>query len=179
MKKDQVKRAIEGALLVSEHPISAEEMVKLFAESDQITEADVEQAVKDLSDDCARRSYELRKVSAGYRMQLHADLAPYMARLWPERSRNYSARVLEVLALIAYKQPITRASIEAARGVPVGSYTMRILNERKWIQVVGHADVPGKPSLYGTTPEFLDYFNITSLDDLPALPNSLKTIDVE
>lgn len=179
MKVDQLALILEGALLASEHPLNIKSLMKMFSESDKVNEQDMHSALQVLSSDCKKHSYELCETSDGYRIQVCADLAPYMSRLWPERSRSYSPQFLEVLALIAYKQPITRADIEAIRGVPLSAYIMRVLNERKWISAVGQADVPGKPTLYGTTPEFLDYFNLPTLDDLPPLPNETDTKDTE
>jgi len=122
-----------------------------------------------LSDDYAERGLELKEVASGFRIQVREDANPWIARLWEERPQRYSRALLETLALIAYRQPITRGDIEEVRGVSVRTNIIRTLQEREWIRVVGHRDVPGKPALFGTTRVFLDYFNLASLDNLPSL----------
>jgi segregation and condensation protein B len=175
MKKDGIVRIIEAALFTAESPLSLETLQELFKESDHVDSKDVKLALEHLSRDCDQHSYELREVSGGYRMQLRADYAPYITSLWPDRTRGFSLKLLELLSLIAYRQPITRADMEHARGAPISAYFMRILQDHKWVKVVGQAEeIPGKPVLYGTTSEFLDYFNIKTLEDLPALPQTAK-----
>jgi len=129
----------------------------------------IREALDWLQADCAERGIELQHVASGYRFQVRQELAPWISRLWEERPPRYSRALLETLALIAYRQPITRGEIEAIRGVSVSTNIMKTLQEREWIRVVGHREVPGRPALYGSTRQFLDYFNLKSLDDLPAL----------
>lgn len=162
---------IEGALLAAGRALSINELEQLFIESDpwRPTGAEIEQALGRLAETYAERALELKYVGSGVRLQVRASLAPWVARLWDERPPRYSRAVLETLALIAYRQPITRAEIEQVRGVSVGTPIMRSLLEREWVRVVGHREVPGRPALYATTRAFLDYFNLASLDELPPL----------
>src|SRR6185503_13674002 len=130
---------------------------------------DIARAIAELTEDCANRGVELKEVASGFRYQVREDVHPWVARLWSERQTRYSRALLETLALIAYRQPITRGEIEEIRGVTVASTIMRTLEERNWVRVVGHREVPGHPELLGTTREFLDYFGLRSLDELPTL----------
>ena len=134
-----------------------------------------------MADDYSERGLELKEVASGFRIQVREDTNPWVARLWEERPQRYSRALLETLALIAYRQPITRGDIEEVRGVSVRTNIIRTLQEREWIRVVGHRDVPGKPALFGTTKAFLDYFNLSSLDDLPSLAEikDMETIEPE
>ena len=141
----------------------------MFDEPDRPSDAEIAGALQELAEDYAERGLELKEVASGYRIQIREEVNHWVSRLWEERPQRYSRAMLETLALIAYRQPITRGEIEEVRGVSVRSNIVRTLQEREWIRVVGHRDVPGKPALFGTTKAFLDYFNLSNLDDLPPL----------
>ena len=162
--------------MTSSQPLNEAALLKVFEESQQPEAAELKEALQELTQDCEGRSYELRKVSSGYRFQVSKDYADYVNKLMEEKPARYSRALLETLVLIAYRQPITRGEIEAVRGVSVSSQIIKTLDERGWIKIVGHRDVPGKPSLYATTKEFLDYFNLASLNDLPSL-QEIRDID--
>ncbi|MCK4710359.1 MAG: SMC-Scp complex subunit ScpB [Gammaproteobacteria bacterium] len=129
----------------------------------------IKEVIEILQNDYSGRAMELKEVASGFRFQVRQDYADYVAKLWEERPAKYSRALLETLVLIAYRQPITRGEIEAIRGVSVSSHIIKTLTEREWVRVIGHRDVPGKPAIYGSTKEFLDYFNLKSLDELPSL----------
>ncbi len=169
MEISQVKRIIEAALLAAGQPLSVVQLTALFGEGEPIGAETVAQALSELQAECAERGVELIEVASGFRYQVRADVHAWVARLWTERQTKYSRALLETLALIAYRQPITRAEIEQIRGVAVSSNIIRTLEEREWVRVVGHRDVPGRPALFGTTRQFLDYFSLKSLDELPPL----------
>jgi segregation and condensation protein B len=169
MDQDLIQRIVEAALLAANQPLSLAQLSALFAEDAPAPPGAIEQALQQLREDCATRGVELVEVASGFRYQVRADLQPWVARLWTERQTRYSRATLETLALIAYRQPITRGEIEQIRGVAVNSNLVKTLEEREWIRVVGHRDVPGKPELLGTTRAFLDYFGLKSLDQLPPL----------
>jgi segregation and condensation protein B len=169
MDNDQIKRIVEAALLAAGQPLTAVQLAALFGEHEPIGTDAIGQALHALQEDYAARGVELVEVASGFRFQVRSDVHPWVSRLWTERQTRYTRALLETLALIAYRQPITRAEIEQIRGVVVSTNTIRTLEEREWIRVVGHRDVPGKPALYGTTRQFLDYFNLKSLDQLPPL----------
>lgn len=168
MKDLPLKQIIEGAIMASEQPLSVDQLMQLF-EKDSPERASVRAALKEIDEECAQRGYELRQVASGYRFQVKSDYSEWVSRLWKEKPPRYSRALLETLALVAYKQPITRGDIEEIRGVAVSTNIMRTLIERDWVRVVGHRDVPGHPALYATTRNFLDYFNLRSLDELPSL----------
>ncbi|MDX5334168.1 MAG: SMC-Scp complex subunit ScpB [Gammaproteobacteria bacterium] len=177
MDNSKLKKIIEGALLAASQPLSVEQLEKLFVEGEERpTRDEIREALNDLESDCAERGYELKQVASGYRFQVRQEFAHWVGRLWEEKPPRYSRATLETLALIAYRQPITRAEIEEIRGVSVSSNIIKSLTERDWIRVVGHRDVPGKPAMYGTTRGFLDYFNLKSLDELPTLAE-LRDLD--
>ncbi len=179
---DQLKQIIEGALLAAGRPLTLEQLLGLFPSDEaQPSRAQIREAVDALMADCQQRGVELVEVSSGFRYQVKAATAPWVSRLWDEKPAKYSRAVLETLALIAYRQPVTRGEIEEVRGVSVSSHIMKSLLEREWVRVIGHRDVPGKPALYGTTRLFLDYFNLKSLSDLPELAEirSIETIERE
>ncbi|MGV6852689.1 MAG: SMC-Scp complex subunit ScpB [bacterium] len=165
----QLKPAIEAALLACGGTISVKQMVQLFSPQGAIEKADIQAALDEIGAECEQRGVELVEVATGYRMQIKQDVFPWIARLWEERPPRYSRALLETLSIIAYQQPVTRGEIEKVRGVSVSSQIIRTLDERDWIRVVGHRDVPGRPALFGTTKAFLDYFSLTSLADLPTL----------
>jgi segregation and condensation protein B len=164
-----VRNVIEAALLAAGRPLASDELVGLFDERDGSNAEDVQAAIGALRNDYETRGLELVEVASGYRIQIRAAVAQPVSRLWQERPAKYSRALLETLALVAYRQPITRGEIEQIRGVAVNPNIIKTLLERAWIRVVGHRDVPGKPELLGTTREFLDYFSLKKLDDLPTL----------
>jgi len=169
MDKTQLKLILEGAIFAAGESVTIERMTKLFAEEDQVTVNQIKEALAELQEDCAERAYHLKQVSSGYRFQVNADLSQWMVKLWEEKPPKYSKAVLETLALVAYRQPVTRAEVEDIRGVTSSSHIFKTLMERDWLKVVGHKDVPGRPSLYATTRQFLDYFNLKNLEELPTL----------
>ena len=169
MDQTLLQRILEAALLAAHQPLNLPQLSALFPEDAPAPPGAIEQALLQLREDCAMRGVELVEVASGFRYQVRVDLQPWVARLWTERQTRYSRATLETLALIAYRQPITRGEIEQVRGVAVNSNLIKALEEREWIRVVGHRDVPGKPELLGTTRAFLDYFGLKSLDQLPPL----------
>ncbi|MGH8503040.1 MAG: SMC-Scp complex subunit ScpB [Gammaproteobacteria bacterium] len=170
MELRKLKSVIEAALLAADRPLTVEQLAQLVAAGQgQYSRDAIREALAMLETDCAERGVELKRVASGYRYQVRQELSPWMSRLWEEKPPRYSRALLETLALIAYRQPITRGDIEAIRGVHVSTSIVKTLQEREWIRVVGHRDVPGRPAMYGTTRQFLDYFNLKSLDELPAL----------
>ena len=169
MDQDLIRRIIEAALLAAPQPLPLAQLAALFPEDGLPPPGSVAQAIADLRADCDVRGVELVEVASGFRYQVKADVHPFVARLWTERQTKYTRATLETLALIAYRQPITRGEIEQIRGVGVNSNTIKMLEEREWIRVIGHRDVPGRPELFGTTRVFLDYFGLKSLDALPPL----------
>jgi segregation and condensation protein B len=169
MNDHYVKNVIEAALLAAGRPLSMDELVSVFDERDGSNADEVRAALAALTADYETRGLELLEVASGYRIQIRAAVAQPVSRLWQERPAKYSRALLETLALVAYRQPITRGEIEQIRGVAVNPNIIKTLLERSWIRVVGHRDVPGKPELLGTTREFLDYFSLKKLDDLPTL----------
>lgn len=177
MELQKIKNIIEAVLLSADHPMSVAQLDALFeTDVDRPTRDEIRKALHELGEDYAERSAELKQVSSGFRIQVKQDYATWVSRLWEEKPPRYSRALLETMALIAYRQPITRSEIEEVRGVSVSSHIVKTLLEREWIKVLGHKDVPGKPALYGTTREFLDYFNLKSLDELPTLAE-IKDLD--
>ncbi|RCS30302.1 SMC-Scp complex subunit ScpB [Rhodanobacter denitrificans] len=169
MQIEQLKPIIEAALLASTQPMTVQQLGDLFTEADDVGREQIARALEALADDCAGRGIELKEVASGFRYQVRQDVHAWISRMWTERPSRYSRALLETLALIAYRQPITRPEIEQIRGVVVSSNIIKTMEEREWIRVVGYRDVPGKPALFGTTRAFLDYFNLKSLDQLPPL----------
>ena len=173
---------IEAALLSASRPLSIDEIQKLFSEEQVVpSKEELKMALDEIESLCINRGVELKRVSSGFRMQVKQSLSSYIAKLWEERPHRYSKAALETLALIAYRQPITRGEIEEIRGVSVGTQLIRGIMERGWIRVVGQRDVPGKPSLYATTKEFLDYFGLQHLRELPKLPDlgDISSLDMQ
>ena len=160
---------LEGALLAAGEPLSVQRMALLFEENERPSKEEIRVAIKSVEERCEDRGYELVQVASGYRFQVRQDLAAWVGRLWQERPARYSRALMETLSLIAYRQPITRGEIEEIRGVAVSTNIIKTLLEREWVRVVGHRDVPGRPAMYATTRQFLDYFNLKSLDQLPPL----------
>lgn len=167
--EQRLTQIIEGALLAIGQPMSIARLRTLFDEEVAPSNEDIRAALARIEDANAARGFELKEVGSGFRLQVRPELAPWINRLWEEKPQRYSRALLETLALIAYRQPITRGDIEEIRGVAVSSHIMKTLMERDWVKVVGQRDVPGRPSLYATTRQFLDYFNLKSLDELPSL----------
>ncbi|WP_328185588.1 SMC-Scp complex subunit ScpB [Marinobacter sp. OP 3.4] len=172
MNEENLKRVqniVEAALLSAGRPLNIDQLRDLFEEHERPARQIMEHVLMLLDESCANRGFELRRVASGYRFQVRQDYAPWVGRLFEEKPQRYSRALLETLALIAYRQPITRGEIEDIRGVTVSSNIIRTLQEREWVRVVGHKDVPGRPAMYATTRQFLDYFNLTSLEELPPL----------
>lgn len=169
MSEHYLRNVVEAALLAAGKPLSVADLAALFDEGSRPTSAELRATLAALEAEYGGRAIELRETASGWRIQIRQDVAREIGRLWPERPQRYSRALLETLALVAYRQPITRAEIESVRGVAVNPNIIKTLMERNWVRVVGHRDVPGHPELLGTTREFLDYFGLRSLDDLPAL----------
>jgi segregation and condensation protein B len=169
MNHEYVKNVVEASLLAAGRPLTLDELTSVFDERDGSVADEIKGALAALTEEYTTRGLELLEVASGYRIQIRAAVAQPVARLWQERPAKYSRALLETLALIAYRQPITRGEIEQIRGVAVNPNIIKTMHERNWIRVVGHRDVPGKPELLGTTREFLDYFGLKKLDDLPTL----------
>jgi segregation and condensation protein B len=176
METGQLKDIIEAALLAYGQPLSVDQLRNIFEDFERPDAAAVGRALEALAADCAGRPLELVEVASGWRLQIRRDYSARLSKLWQERPTRYSRALLETLALIAYRQPITRGEIENVRGVTVNPNIVRTLTERGWVRVVGHREVPGHPELLGTTREFLDYFGLKSLDELPSLA-ALKDMD--
>src|ERR1700758_5428607 len=163
------RNVVEAALLAAGKPLTVAELGQLFEESTRPNVDDIRATLDGLAAEYSNRGLEVKETAAGFRIQVRREFAGEISRLWPERPAKYSRALLETLALIAYRQPITRAEIEAVRGVAVNPNIVKTVIERNWVRVVGHRDVPGHPELLGTTREFLDYFGLRSLDELPPL----------
>ena len=176
METGQLKGTIEAALLAYGQPLGIEQLREIFDEFERPDASQVRKALVTLADDCEGRPVELVEVASGFRLQVRKEFSARLSRLWQERPTRYSRALLETLALIAYRQPITRGEIENVRGVTVNPNIIRTLTERGWIRVVGHREVPGHPELLGTTRDFLDYFGLRSLDELPSLA-ALRDMD--
>lgn len=175
----QLQQIIEGAILAAGQPLALKKISTLF-ETEQgestVSNDELRAALEAIAENCEGRGFELKELASGWRFQVRQDIAPWVNRLWDERPQKYSRALLETLALVAYRQPITRGDIEDIRGVAVSSHIIRTLVEREWVKVVGHRDVPGRPSLYATTRQFLDYFNLKNLEELPTL-GELRDLD--
>ena len=169
LSPEKLKNIVESIIFASKKAISLEKIVALFPAEELDDKNLLGDAIEILQQDYQSRGVELIEVSSGFRFQVAQNIAPLVARLWDEKPQKYSRALLETLALIAYRQPITRGEIEEIRGVSVSSQIMRTLVEREWVRIIGHRDVPGKPAMYATTRQFLDYFNLKKLDELPTL----------
>jgi segregation and condensation protein B len=172
---------LEGAILAADKPLTVAQLGGLFDEKERPDNAEIRTALKEIAERCEGRGFELQEVASGFRFQVRQELSHWVGRLWQERPPRYSRALLETLALVAYRQPITRGEIEEIRGVAVSTNIIRTLHERDWIRVVGHRDVPGRPAMYATTRNFLDYFNLKNLEQLPALAEirDLETLTAE
>ena len=174
----KLSEILEALLLSASRPISIDDVVKVF-EDPKPSKDEIRKALNQIDQDCLTRGIELKKIASGYRLQVKQSLSEYIAKLWEEKPQKFSKATLETLSLIAYKQPITRGEIEEIRGVAVGTQLIRGLMERGWVKIVGQRDVPGRPSLYSTTKEFLDYFGLQHLRELPELPSLPDLTSIE
>ena len=174
----KLSEILEAMLLSASRPINIEDIVKVF-EDPKPSKDEIRKALNQIDQDCLTRGIELKKIASGYRLQVKQSLSQYIAKLWEEKPQKFSKATLETLSLIAYKQPITRGEIEEIRGVAVGTQLIRGLMERGWVKIVGQRDVPGRPSLYSTTKEFLDYFGLQHLRELPELPSLPDLTSIE
>lgn len=169
MEKNQIRNIIEAALLAAGRPLTLDQLRGLFGDDHPPEKSEIRAALTALEEDYAGRGIAVGEVASGFRIQVRSAMTPWLARLWEERPPRYSRALMETLAIVAYRQPVTRGDVEQIRGVAVTTNIMRTLLERGWIKVVGYRDVPGKPAMYGTTRDFLDYFGLRQLDDLPPL----------
>lgn len=176
MEPDKIKQIVEAAIFAADGPLDRDALLLLFDEQERPEKADLSRSLEQISEDYAERGIELKEVASGFRFQVRKDLGPWVSRLWQEKPPRYSRAILETLALVAYRQPITRGEIEEIRGVSVSSHIVKSLLERNWVRVVGHRDVPGRPAMFATTRQFLDYFDLKSLEDLPPL-SEIKDLD--
>ena len=180
MKKinsEQLKQLIEATIFVSDQPVSVDKLKNTVLADFTVSDKAIQSALSALQLDYRPRGIQLVEVASGYRFQSLDSLSPWLSRLWQETSPRYSRAMLETLALIAYRQPITRGEIEQVRGVAVSSNIIKTLTEREWIKVIGHKEVPGRPALYATTKQFLDYFSLKSLSDLPNAEDFMASLD--
>ena len=173
---NKVKMIIEGLLLAASRPLNLSEIAQVFDEDERPDKKELKKIIEVIEADCSDRGFELQEVASGYRFQVKQELSSWVGKLWDERPPRYTRALLEILALIAYKQPITRGDIEEIRGVSVSPNIIRTLIDREWVRVVGHRDVPGRPAMFATTKIFLDYFNLKSLQNLPPL-SEIKELD--
>jgi len=178
MTIEQQQAIIEAALMVAGRSLTAAQLQNLFPEGEQPSTEEIRGILTLLSHRYENSGIELKQTASGYRLQAKTELSPYLGKLWEERPPRYSRAFLETLSIIAYRQPITRAEIEEIRGVGINTSIMKTLMERNWIRIIGYREVPGKPGLYGTTKEFLDYFNLKSLSELPSLAE-FKDLDAQ
>ena len=177
MDNEALKPILEALFAASDKPLSVNHLFDLFAgDIDQPSKDEIRRAIQDLVEKYADGGIELKQVASGFRFQVRAEYVSWVARLWQQKPPRYSRALMETLALIAYRQPITRGEIEDIRGVSVSSNIIRTLEERDWVKSLGHKEVPGRPTLYGTTREFLDYFNLKSLNELPT-PAEIRDLD--
>ena len=164
MNSDLIKKIIEGALLAAGKPLDLARLESLFEDEERPPRDQIKAALEEIESDCRNRGFQLKEIASGYRLQVNQELSTWVNRLWDEKPKRYSRAMLETLSLIAYRQPLTRGDIELVRGVAVSSDIIRTLQERDWVRVVGHRDVPGRPALYATTKQFLDYFTIMPVE---------------
>ena len=176
-----LKHTIEALLLSSDEPLSTERLFKIISNKHQITKSDVLDAINALENDYSEKEIEVSKVASGYRIQAKKSINDYLNIIFAERTPKYSRALMETLSIIAYKQPVTRGDIEAIRGVSVSSSIMRTLTDRNWIKIIGYRDVPGKPAMFSTTADFLNYFGLEKLEELPDLPDikEPKNLDLD
>ena len=180
MDAKELQKIVEGALMAAGRPLTLDDLMNLFGPDEDHRPArdQVRATLEDIEQDCRDRGFELKRVASGYRFQVRQELAQWIGRLWQERPQKYTRALLETLAIIAYRQPVTRGEIEEIRGVSVSSNIVKTLLEREWIRIVGHRDVPGRPAILATTRQFLDYFNLRKLDDLPPLSEIRDLVEI-
>ena len=176
MSASSIKNVVEAVLLAAGKPLTVDQLLSVFGDGEKPERSQIREAIDALQDEYAGRCVELVQVASGWRVQVSQEMEPWVSRLTEEKPARYTRALLETLALVAYRQPITRGEIEDIRGVSVSTSIMKTLQEREWVRIVGHRDVPGHPAMYGTTRQFLDYFNLKGLDDLPTLME-LRDID--
>ena len=176
MEAKQLKNALDAILLTTEKPLPIDKLVLFFRPEDVVNRNDVKVALESLEEATQNRGFELVKSATGYRYKTREEYKQWVSQHWEEKPKQYSRALLETLALIVYRQPITRAEIEEIRGVAVSSHIVKTLQEREWVRIVGHKEVPGRPSMLGTTRQFLDYFNLSTLNDMPPLAD-IQDID--
>lgn len=173
------KQIVEGLLLAAGKPLPMSKIAEVFADRERPEPDELKAVLEEIEQDCASRGFELKKVASGYRFQVKQEFSEWVGKLWEEKPQRYSRALLETISIIAYRQPITRGEIEKIRGVAVSTNIIRTLMDRTWVRVVGHRDVPGRPAMYATTREFLDYFNLKSLEELPPLSEIRELPDLE
>lgn len=173
------KQIIEGLLMAAGKPLPMNKIAEVFSDNERPEPDELKAVLKEIGEDCAARGFELKQVASGYRFQVKQEYSEWVGKLWEEKPQRYSRALLETISIIAYRQPITRGEIEKIRGVAVSTNIIRTLMERNWVRVVGHRDVPGRPAMYATTREFLDYFNLKSLEELPTLAEVKELEDLE
>lgn len=169
MDETKLSQIVEGLLLAAGKPLSLEQIANIFTEEERPDNASLQVVLDNIGSACEGRGFELKKVASGYRFQVRQSVGEWVGRLWDEKPQKYSRALMETLAIVAYRQPLTRGDIEKVRGVAVSTTIMRTLLDREWVRIVGHRDVPGRPAMFATTRQFLDYFNLASLDQLPPL----------
>ena len=172
----QLQKILEGVLLAASKPLPLDRLEALFTETERPAREHLLAALTAIDVDCTGKGYELKKVASGYRMQVRQELSEWVSRLWEEKPQRYSRALMETLSIIAYRQPITRGDIERIRGVAVSTQIVQTLLEHEWVRIVGYRDVPGRPAMYATTRQFLDYFNLNSLEQLPPL-SEIRDLD--
>lgn len=175
MNENELKCVLEALLMSSDKPLSVEQLLSVFDDSEKPARADIFRALNTLKTDYANRAIELKELAHGYCLQTREQYGLFISRLQTDKPQRYSRALLETIAIIAYKQPVTRADIEEIRGVALSTPMLKTLLEREWVKIAGYRDVPGKPAIYCTTKTFLDYFNLASLDQLPPLPSNGNT----
>ena len=179
MHDNKLKNIIEAILLASYEPLSVDKLFKIINSKEKTNKSDILSAIDNLQKDYEDKDIELAKVASGYRIQAKSKIGDYLNIMFADRTPRYSRALMETLSIIAYRQPVTRGDIEAIRGVSVSTSIMRTLTERNWIKIIGYRDVPGKPAMFATTPEFLDYFSLQRLDELPDLPEKKEPMDLD
>ena len=179
MHDNKLKNIIEAILLASYEPLSVDKLFKIITSKEKTNKSDILSAIDNLQKDYYDKDIELAKVASGYRIQAKSKIGDYLNIMFADRTPRYSRALMETLSIIAYRQPVTRGDIEAIRGVSVSTSIMRTLTERSWIKIIGYRDVPGKPAMFATTPEFLDYFSLQRLDELPDLPEKKEPMDLD
>ena len=179
MNGEKLKNIIEAILLASYEPLSVDKLHRIITSKVKTSKSDILSAIDDLKTDYENKDIEITKVASGFRIQAKSEIGDYLNIMFAERTPRYSRALLETLSIIAYRQPVTRGDIEAIRGVSVSTSIMRTLTERNWVRIIGYRDVPGKPAMFATTPEFLDYFSLQRLDQLPDLPEKKEPTDLD